>query len=244
MCMKKSLFFLPVLFFILFIFLTLFFLSPLQRLSSSIATRISSHFACDASHDAVLDLALKAKDAELLKKENAELRTELQFIERTASPHIFANVIARSSLSPSLFVIDRGLNDGLVEGSAVVVEEGLIIGTLFSVQQTTATVRTLTHPEAVTAVSLLHESQTIGIVEGFEGQLMRVRFIPQDVTIEPNDLLVTSGLDPLIPPGLLVGMVNTVRMDETTPFQEAIIEPLRETRLYTHVMVLLPQSIL
>jgi len=185
----------------------------------------------------------KAKYEQLIK-ENQELKESLIYIERSDFSSIMANIIARSNTTQtSTFSIDRGEQDGIKVGDPVIVKDGVLIGKVISVTQKSSTVRTLSDPAVATAVSLLNQSQTIGVAEGMAGNLLKLNFIPQETVIEIDNLVVTSGLEPRIPSGLLVGIINDVRPELNTPFLEAVIEPLVDSRLHTSVQVLIQKEI-
>ena len=75
------------------------------------------------------------------------------------------------------------------------------------------------------------------------GNLLKLNFIPQETVIEIDNLVVTSGLEPRIPSGLLVGIINDVHPEPNAPFLEAVIEPLVDSRLHTSVQVLIQKEI-
>ncbi len=185
-------------------------------------------------------LAIDKVSFETLRTENENLKQQLSFLERQSYRHVTARIISRSVGEVSqTFVIDRGTEDGLAEGAPVIVADGQLVGKVIHASAQTAVVRATTDRESRVGVSVLNGSRTIGIAEGTTGALLAVRFIPQDETVSVNDLIVTSGLEPGVPPGLVVGIVNTVSENRTAPFQEAAIEPLADVRQTNIVSVLL-----
>jgi rod shape-determining protein MreC len=191
----------------------------------------------------VADLAIDQAEFSRLSEENQQLKSELGFIKRAGHNALVSSIISRtSSLEKTTFAIDVGENQGMVKGSAVVIENGMYIGKVTSVGKNQSVVTATTDKESATAVSLLNKSKTIGIAEGKSGNLIELKFIPADEEVSVNDLVVTSGLEQNVPFGLLVGIVNTVRPDPQAPFQEAVLEPLVDVRKHNHVIVLLPKS--
>ncbi len=190
------------------------------------------------------ELAIDRLEFERLKEENELLRQELNFIERSESGSVSAQVLAKSvSHSVSRFLIDVGARQGVQLGAAVVSGEGMFVGKVIELGEHSATVSALTDPSHSVAVSLLNKSRTIGVATGSVGDLLQIDFIPTDETVQENDLVVTSGLEPLIPSGLLVGVVNTVEQQTGSPFQQAIVEPLTDIRRLSLVLVLIPADI-
>ncbi len=210
-----------------------------QRIFWGHESRVLSAEALADLYDDRLDLAIDAQEFSLLKEENNLLKEELDFITRSSVESLSAQVLAKSiSHSVSRFIIDVGTEDGAELGAAVVSGEGIFVGKIVELGKHSATVSALTDPTHSVAVSLLNTSRTIGVARGSVGGLLEIDFIPTDETVVENDLVVTSGLDELIPSGLLVGIVNTVQQETGSPFQQAIVEPLTDIRRLSIVLVL------
>jgi rod shape-determining protein MreC len=60
--------------------------------------------------------------------------------------------------------------------------------------------------------------------------------IPQDITIEIGDLVLTSGLGGGYPPDLIVGQVVNVRSRDFDLFQQATIQPVVD---FNHLSIVL-----
>lgn len=194
--------------------------------------------------DRLASLAIDKARYEQLIKENQELKEALNYLKRSDLSSVMATIIARSNTTQtSTFSIDRGEKDGIKIGDPVIVKDGVLIGKVILVTQKSSTVKTLSDPAVATAVSLLNQSQTIGVAEGMAGNLLKLNFIPQETAIEIDNLVVTSGLEPRIPSGLLVGIINDVRPEPNAPFLEAVIEPLVDSRLHTSVQVLIQKEL-
>lgn len=179
-----------------------------------------------------------------LEQENDQLQKSLGFIEGRGLFPVGASVLSRTTSNErSRLVINRGSDDGLFVGAPVIVEDGLYVGKVAAVSKTQSIVSTLTDQDHATAVSLLNETETIGLVHGLNGNLIILEFIPLEERVDVDNLAVTSGLEEHVPSGLLVGFVNTVRPDPNGPFQQAIVEPLVDIRRYTNVIVLLPLEV-
>jgi len=187
----------------------------------------------------VLDLAIDQVELDELKRENSELKKALQFIKRQDIHVVTSSIIARSQTTQaSFFSIDRGSQDGIRVGDPVFVAEGVLIGKVSTLSTKSATIQSLSDPATTTAVSLLNKIQTIGVAEGITGNLLKLKFIPQETSIALNDLVVSSGLETGIPAGLFIGLITDVQPEPNAPFLEAIIEPLVDSREYTIVHVI------
>ena len=174
-----------------------------------------------------------------LREEKRQLESLLSFVDRQQHSYLSARVISRSASNlSSEFLIDLGESDGVEIGTSVVAGDGYFVGKVISTTTTTATVSPLTNRTSATAATLLNETRTIGIAQGEGGNILLLKYIPQDEQIEVHDLLVTSGLEQQVPGNLLIGIVTTVTTDSISPFQEAIIEPFIKIRELTAVAVL------
>ena len=118
--------------------------------------------------------------------------------------------------------------------------EGIFVGKVTELGTRSSTITTVTDANIKIAVSLLNISRTIGVASGIVGDLMQIQYIPFDESVVINDLVITSGLETLIPSGLLVGVVSAVEQEPGSPFQSAIVDPIADIRRLTHVMILTP----
>lgn len=241
-----SLFFL-VLFFSLFFPRSLTFLSrPLAWLGSEISQwPIFPSAECSQERAQLAALAFDRTAFENLQIENKELRQQLNFFERQSFSRVTANIINRSaSVTDETFIIDRGVDDGIKEGAAVIVSEGHMIGRVLKTSAKISTVRSILSPSSKVTTSILNISRAIGLAEGAGGALLNLNFIPQDQAIFINDLIVTSGLEQGIPSSLIMGIVTGITTDQAAPFQKATVEPLVDLRLSRTVsVVILPSDL-
>ncbi|HTX86704.1 MAG TPA: rod shape-determining protein MreC, partial [Candidatus Nanoarchaeia archaeon] len=82
--------------------------------------------------------------------------------------------------------------------------------------------------------------RTIGVTDGNLGLTINMDYIPQMEQINLGDLAVTSGLEPNIPRGLLIGQVAKVDKGSNDIWQSANIQPAADLNNLTIVSVLIP----
>lgn len=185
--------------------------------------------------------AIDRVEMESLKTENARLNNELGFLQQRKLSGLSGHIVSRMvSSQTSTFMIDIGSDHHVVLGAPAIIENGIFVGKITHVDKTQSIVTASTDFQLATSVSLLNKTRTIGIAQGSSGNLMELKFIPLDEQIQQNDLVVTSGLEDKIPSGLIVGVVNSVKLEQEAPFQHAIVEPLSDVRRYDHVIILIP----
>ncbi len=179
-----------------------------------------------------------AANAQADQREVEEWRTLMNYVSRTAVHGVAARVIARDTPEDAVVTIDRGLNDGIREESAVVIGDGALFGVIDSVSLTSSTVRLTEDPKSAIPGAILGKQKTIGLVSGQEGALLAMDYIPQDTLIAADDIVVTSGLGGRIAQGIVIGTVTDVVATPSAPFIHATIRPVHDPREWTSVLVL------
>ncbi|MFH2063224.1 MAG: rod shape-determining protein MreC [bacterium] len=187
-------------------------------------------------------LRLENSRLRTLVSENAALKTALDFRERESTRSVMARVLSQSS-DPTFagLTIDRGSDDGLSAGQPVVVGDGVLVGKVYAVRRRTASVLLLTDSSSRLAVAVQGGSGTLGVLEGNRGITLAISLIPQSERVSPGDMVVTSGLEPGIRAGLVVGTVEKVQRDSQEPFQTANILPFESAVRPILVQVLIPE---
>ena len=69
---------------------------------------------------------------------------------------------------------------------------------------------------------------------------MELRFAPADTDVQAGDVLSTSGVDGVYPPGLAVARVDKVERRSESVFARIALSPLAQVRGTIHVLVLQP----
>lgn len=201
-------------------------------------------------YTALVDFVTAPRDVAELTRRNAELEAEVarlsaQVIElqqqnqqidvlsalvefardRPAYDYVAADVIGRDP-SPFLqyVIINRGSDDGLRRGMPVVTAQGLV-GRIAAVTAGAARVQLITDASSVVNTSLQSSEAAAVLLGSLTGELTLTN-IPQDVGVEPGELLLTSGLGGNFPPNILIGQVTGVRSRSFELFQTASVQPV------------------
>lgn len=135
-----------------------------------------------------------------------------------------ASVIGRDP-SPFLhyIIINRGSNDGIRRGMPVVTSEGLV-GRVDAVIADAARVQLITDPASSVNAHLKNANTNAMLVGSVTGDIS-LDLISQDATIQPGDLILTSGLGGGFPPDLIIGQVVNVRKLASELFQQSTVQP-------------------
>lgn len=190
-----------------------------------------------------LRLALTRVSAELLlleelALENAELRDLLEASVRAGTAFQAAQ-IRSVDLNPfsHRVLIDRGRRDGLARGNPVIDAHG-VVGQIDEVFLHSARVILLTDPDHALPVRVQRTGlRTIAYGSGLTTQ-MRLNDLPMNVDLEPDDLLVTSGLGGVFPAGLPVARVEALQRPSGEAFARATLRPLGRLDRSRHLLVL------
>ncbi|MFH1631549.1 MAG: rod shape-determining protein MreC [bacterium] len=188
----------------------------------------------------IASLTVETAYIDELEQNIVELQGLLEYTETTEHNTTTARVIAHSFENEQKILIDKGASDGIKNGLAVVVANGQIIGTVGEVNRSSATVILIEDRSSSIPAAILGTDRTVGLVEGQSGYLQKMAFIPQDAEIHQGDVVVTSGLNGNIPPGLVIGLVSEVLSDETALFQEALIESIYPHEQFRDVLIIDP----
>ena len=191
------------------------------------------------------ELAKTALRAASLEAENAHLRRLVELREEVKAKSIAAEILydARDPFSRKV-IIDRGTGDGLDRGQPVIDEAG-IVGQVTRVFPMSSEVTLLTDREQAIAVQNLRTGVrgiAYGGGNGGGAGLIDLRFMPTNVDVKQDDLLVTSGLDGVFPQGLPVARVISVERNAAYQFAKILCAPLGGTERNRHVLVLLTEK--
>ena len=162
----------------------------------------------------------------ILTDENSELKTQINFKNRTTFTLVPANIIGRElNNRGQILIINRGSNDNITLNNSVIVGDGLIIGKIFNVNNDISYVRLISDNNNKLAATILNRERSVGVVEGGFGLSLRMNFIPRNEIVKVGDQVITSGLEEGTPRGLLIGTVAVVENEAYKPFQQAILTP-------------------
>ena len=199
-------------------------------------------------YTAIVDFASAPTDIASLRQRNSELEAEVsrlqgQVIElqqKVRETEILAALVDLSRANPEstyrgaavigrdpspflhYVIINRGSSDGILRGMPVVTNKGLI-GRVDSVIADAARVQLITDPTSVVNVRLQNADTDAVLLGSMTGDLT-LDMISQEVSVEPGEVVLTSGLGGGYPPDLIVGQIVNVRKRDYELFQQATIQ--------------------
>lgn len=216
-----------------------------------LATHGSSYFQSlqlaqddlDTARKKMTLMGQRANQAEQLAMENARLRKLLALRDRLETSAQAAEVVYDTA-DPFTrrVVLDRGQMGG-VELGAPVMDEAGVLGQVTRVFPLVSEVTLLIdRDQAIPVLNIRTGVRGVAYGDPVAGHAggMELRFMPANADIREEDLLTTSGVDGLYPPGLPVARVVRVERQADSAFARIYCAPLAQVQGARHVVVLKP----
>ncbi|MFM9916301.1 MAG: rod shape-determining protein MreC [Rhizobacter sp.] len=184
--------------------------------------------------------AVQVARANQLQTENVRLRALLDLRAGLTVRSQAAEVLYESTDPYSRkVVIDRGLAQGIVAGSPVVSDAG-VIGQVTRAYPLSSEVTLLTDKDAAVPVLNARTMARSAAFGSATGDALELRFMAGNADVQVGDLLQTSGVDGVYPPGLPVAKVVTVDRKVDSGFAKILLAPVAVPDGVRHVLVLEP----
>lgn len=185
-------------------------------------------------------LAAELNNVEEIRLANERLRRLLEFKSSVDLPALPAQVIAADASSwYRTVVIDKGSNDGVLEGMPVVSAEG-VVGRVIRSAPRESRVLLLTDASSAVA-SLVQSNRTRGVVRG-QGDILTLDFALRQEDIDVGDRIITSGTGGIFPKGLVIGKVTRTARGQYGLFQTVTVAPAVDFSRLEEVLVLLKEN--
>jgi len=190
----------------------------------------------------------------MLAEENAALRNTLdqrtQVLNSTGITHpVDSSIIKRFSYVSAKVVnnsvhrftnfltIDKGSNEGLESGMAVINGAG-IVGKIKTVSKHYSVVTSVLNKDVMIS-ALLKSSGYYGTIQwdGYNPDIVQFKFIPRHVKPVVGDTIVTSGYNAVFPPGLMIGIIADVHLPDEALFYDLNVKLSQDFRRLAYVEV-------
>ena len=173
-----------------------------------------------------------------LEAENARLRAMLEARTRVTDEVRVAGIMSVSA-NPfhHVLVIDKGKNDGVYDGQAMVDSNG-VVGQVIETGLFSAQAVLISDPDHALPVEINRNGlRTIAVGTG-EFDRLDLPFLPNNADVNEGDLLVTSGLGGAFPAGYPVAIVNSVTRIPQEPFAAVSAEPAAKLNQVREIMLI------
>jgi len=126
--------------------------------------------------------------------------------------------------------VNKGLSDGILENMPVINQNKAIVGVVVKVYKDYSAVMLISSLENGGVGARVIEkdgslSDIEGVVKGAGSLSFLLDFVPVNDELKQNSFLITSELEDIFPPGLLIGEISEINKNDQDPHQKAKIDP-------------------
>ncbi|TGA99485.1 rod shape-determining protein MreC [Sporolactobacillus shoreae] len=139
-----------------------------------------------------------------------------------------------------LMTVDKGSVNGIKTGMPVVTADGLV-GTISQVGNFSSKVSLISNQQNVNQISaIIQNTRTYGMIEGYDPNRGTLLFqkIPIKANLKKGQIVTTSGLSGMYPPGLMIGTITSVSTDPYGLTQAAEVKPSANLNDIIYVMII------
>ena len=223
--------------------------SPIQRLATlpgSLLQQAGDFFVTQSSllaENRELHRQLEKDAAQLVQwqsllLENQQLRNLMALQQRSQFTVQFAEIVyAERDIFRRKVLISKGSTDHIQAGQVVMDDKG-IVGQITRVYPWLSEVTLITEKDHAVPVQVQRSGlRSVAFGAGDTSQ-MSLRYMPVSTDIQNGDILETSGLDGVYPPGIPVAKVTKIERDAAYPFARIVCTPLGGVDRHRHLLVL------
>lgn len=212
-----------------------------NKIWGTIQEQFASHSELLAENERLkaqsLLLEQKLQKLASLTEQNLRLRELLNSTTLVNEKAVVSELIGIDP-NPSTFryLIDKGSNDGVFIGQAVLDAKG-IMGQVVDVMPYSAWVLLITDNTHSIPI-MVNRNGLRAIATGTGEDLLEIRYVPNNEDIQVNDLLVSSGLGGNFPAGYPVAIVSAIEHDNGTPFATIYAKPTAALNRSRYVLLI------
>lgn len=172
-----------------------------------------------------LELKAQLQKLESLEQENERLRTLMHASSAVGEEILIAEVVSvDQDYYKQQILINKGSDHNVYVGQPVIDAKG-IMGQVIEINRFASTVLLISDPgHALPVQSNRGGIRTIAQGKGNPNELDLLH-IPNNTSLRPGDLLITSGLGGRFPPNYPVGIVSQVLIQPSKPFAQVTATP-------------------
>ena len=179
-----------------------------------------------------------------LIKNQSETSIQQAFLESIGLKAVSARVIGKNpEANFQSIIIDKGSQQGVSPDQPLITGSGLLVGKISQVRNNSAEAILINDSRSKVAAVIQNESGSQGVVVGEHGLSLKMELIPQNEKVSVGDLVVTSGIEPAVARGLIIGEVVRVETEPNGFFQTAFLQPLVKIDNLTVVSVLVSPAL-
>lgn len=221
---------------------------PLQKLANVPATIfdtvseffVSQHLVGENAHLRQQYLADQGQLQRLqaLEAENAQLRKLLDAARRLDSKAVMAEIlrVPRDPFNRKV-IVDKGSQSGIQPGQVVVDDIG-VVGQITRNYPWLSEVTLITDKDHSVPVQVVRNGLRSVISGTGKDGTLELRYLAMNTDILEGDMLVTSGIDGVYPPGLPVAVVSKIERNPTYVFAQVTCTPVSGVGHHRQLLIL------
>ncbi len=173
---------------------------------------------------------------EEMKKENKFLRDALELSVKKEKKFLPAQIIGRTDEIDSIIIVDIGIKDGLRGGESVVLPGYFLIGRVSEVWPNASQITLISSNNFSSAVRG-QDSRTEALLSGAKDYL-KIEIFNYEDRPEIGEIYITSGLDDIFPPELIVGKLTGLEQQAAAISRIGRLETLIDLNHLEKVLIL------
>ena len=185
------------------------------------------------------ELALLANQSEFLLIENQNLR-QLMDVQKQVGFKTLPVEILFNPPNPisQRVVINRGSDDGLKLGNPIANDAG-ILGQVVRLYDHSAEVSLLEDRDFAVPVQVARNGLRAAVFGAGRGNPLELRYLPVASDLEVGDILITSGIDGVYPPGFAVAVISRIERNVDKNSSNVFCVPIAAVNRYRQALAFL-----
>lgn len=182
--------------------------------------------------------AAELSQLQFLRGENTQLRNLLALQQQGPFAAQFAEIVyAERDVFKRRVLINKGA-DANVQTGQVAMDDVGIVGQITRVYPWLSEVTLITEKDHAVPVQVQRNGLRTIVFGAGDTSLLSLRYMPVSSDIQNGDILVTSGIDGIYPPGIPVARVEKIERDAAYPFARITCLPVAGVDKHRHLLVL------
>jgi rod shape-determining protein MreC len=185
------------------------------------------------------ELSLLANQSELLLIENQNLRQLMDLQKQVPFKTLPVEILFNppNPISQRI-VINRGSSDGLKLGNPIANDFG-ILGQVVRIYERSSEVSLLEDRDFAVPVQIARNGLRAAVFGAGRGNPLELRYLPVASDLEVGDVLITSGIDGIYPPGFAVAVISRIERNADKNSSNVFCEPVAPVNRYRQALALL-----
>jgi rod shape-determining protein MreC len=185
------------------------------------------------------ELSLLANQSEFLLVENQNLRQLMDLQKHVPFKTLPVEILFNppNPISQRI-VVNRGSNDGLKLGNPIARDSG-ILGQVVRIYDRSAEVSLLEDRDFAVPVQVARNGLRAAVFGAGRGNPLELRYLPVASDLEVGDVLITSGIDGVYPPGFAVAVISRIERNAERNSSNVFCVPVVPVNRYRQALALL-----